>query len=116
MAERNTDRTGTGARNAPGASPVLDARLANESPRGSQPVNLGENISNLGLLLLSLYGMVDAVIGTFTVPQLKTLVRTLRRMGFKSSTVLTGRKSAIAESIRETAVGHQVTLKLAGPD
>lgn len=113
---RNDSPTGTGARNAPGASPVLDARLANESPRGSQPVNLGENISNLGLLLLSLYGMVDAVIGTFTVPQLKTLVRTLRRMGFKASTVLTGRKAEIAESIRETAVGHQVTLKLAGPD
>ncbi len=116
MVVRNDSPTGTDARNASGASPVLDARLANESPRGSQPVNLGENISNLGLLLLSLYGMVDAVIGTFTVPQLKTLVRTLRRMGFKSSTVLTGRKSEIAESIRETAVGHQVTLKLAGPD
>lgn len=106
--------TGTGPGESPGASAVLDARIARDCPRGSQPVTLGDWIENLGYLVLSLYGMVDAVIGTFTVPQLKTLVRTLRRMGFKS-TVLTGRKAQIAESIREAATGHLVTLRLGGP-
>ena len=118
MASPAESQTGTEARSttSAGASTpaiVLDARIARDCPRGAQPVSLGDGIGNLSVLILTLYGMVDAVIGTFTVPALKVLVRTLRRMGF-SATVLTGRKSEIAASVREAATGHMVTLALNG--
>jgi len=104
--------TGAGApRNAPGESPALDSLLANNCPPGAVVASLGSVTENLLAVLIGLYGMIDAVIGTFTVKSLKVLVRTLRRMGF-SATVLTGRKADIADSIRRVCMGHLVTLRL----
>lgn len=87
---------------------ILEA-LNENAPRGATVASVGEAGRSLNPKLVILFGLIQTILGGYTVPQLKTLVRTLRRLGFKTASTR-GLKADIAASIETTITGHMGTL------
>tara|TARA_Y100001963_G_scaffold158236_1_gene257164 strand:- start:1046 stop:2422 length:1377 start_codon:yes stop_codon:yes gene_type:complete len=84
------------------------AVLNDNRPRGALVVPVDE-VENLTPMMIAFFGLVQTMLGAYTLPQLKVLGRRLRKMGFRSVRI-SGKKAEIVASIRKTIHGQNATF------